>query len=149
MILDDPENSSEDNIQFVKIYFKKNYIDKFNYKDWNYYKCYDHRTNNSCESYNHVLNSKFPSKQTFWKFISILKQEEYNLNIELENIKNGNIKYKKRGVKSLKSVCKKYYDDYDLKISNILNSDSNNKENQIIMLWYNACLDFPLYNDNL
>ena len=149
MILDDAENSNEDDIQFVKIYFKKNYIDKFNYNDWNYYKCYDHRTNNSCESYNHVLNSKFSSKPTFWKFISILKQEEYNLNIELENIKNGNIKYKKRGVKSFESVCKKYYDDYDLKISNILNSDSNNKEDQIIMLWYNACLDFPLYNDNL
>ena len=39
--------------------------------------------------------------------------------------------------------------DTGVKISNILNSDSNNKEDQIIMLWYNACLDFPLYNDNL
>ena len=79
----------------------------------------------------------------------------------MENIKNGDIKYKKEYVKSFKSVCKKYYDDYDLKISNILNSDSNNKEVQIpcqtltfyhcppIILWYNACLDFPLYNDNL
>ena len=59
------------------------------------------------------------------------------------------IKNIKKRVKSFKSVCKKYYDDYDLKISNILNSDSNNKEVQIIMFWYNACLDFPLYNDNL
>ena len=98
LIIIDAENSGKEDIQFVKIYLKKNYIDKFNYNDWNYYKCFDHRTNNSCESYNHVLNSKFSKKPTFWKLISVLKQEEYNLNIELENLKNGNIKFKKRGV---------------------------------------------------
>ena len=31
----------------------------------------------------------------------------------------------------------------------IINFDSNNKEVQIIKLWYNVCFDFPLYNDNL
>ena len=92
MIIADAENSREDDILLVKIYFKINYIDKFNSNDWNYYKCYEHLTNNSCESYNHFLNSKFSKKPTFWKFISELNQEKYNLNIELENIKNRDIK---------------------------------------------------------
>ena len=86
MIIADAENSREDDILLVKIYFKIKYINKFNYNDWNYYKCYDHLINNSCESYNHDLNSKFSKKSTFLKFISVLKQEKYNLNIVLENI---------------------------------------------------------------
>ena len=66
----------------------------------------DHLINNSCESYNHVLNSKFSKKSTFLKFISVLKQEKYNLNIELENIKNGDIKYKKNKLNLLYQYVK-------------------------------------------
>ena len=73
MIFADTENSREVDILLAKIYFKINYIDKFNSNDCNYYKCYDHLTNNSCESYNHVLNSKFSKKSTFWKFLNVLK----------------------------------------------------------------------------
>ena len=65
MIIADVENSREDDILLVKIYFKINYINRFNCNDWNYYKCYDHLTNNSCESYNHVLNSKFTKINIF------------------------------------------------------------------------------------
>ena len=65
MIFADTKYSREVDILLVKIYFKINYIDKFNSNDCNYYKCYDHLTNNSCKSYNHVLNSKFSKKSTF------------------------------------------------------------------------------------
>ena len=73
LISEDADNSEEDDIRFVKFYFKKAYIDKFNIKAWNFYKCFDHRTNNSYESYNHVLNSKFNSKPSICKFISVIK----------------------------------------------------------------------------
>ena len=106
LILEDADNSGEDDILFVKVYFKKAYIDKFNINDWNYYKWIDHRTNNSCESFNQVLNSKFNSKPSIWKFISVIKQEEYNLNLELDNIKKGEIKKKKGALYLLKILLK-------------------------------------------
>ena len=46
-------------------------------------------------------------------------------------------------------MSRKYYEDYDIKISNILNSDANNKDEQITILWHDACLAFPLYDENL
>ena len=73
MISDDSINSDENDNKFTNIYFKKTYITKFNTNDWNYYKIYDHKINNSCESFNHVLNGKFNNKPTIWKFISVIK----------------------------------------------------------------------------
>ena len=53
MIVEDAIDSDEKDEKFVKEYFKKQYLGKYNVKDWNYYKIYDHRTNNACESYHH------------------------------------------------------------------------------------------------
>lgn len=145
----DAENLEDSDRKFVNKYFKKTYLDKFNIKDWNYYKCYDHKTNNSCESYNHALNSKFNTKPTIWKLISVLKQEEYNLTLDLENIKKGILKKKKRGIKSFVATYKKYYDTLDQKINLIKNSDSDEKTEAITNIWYDACLDLPLYEENL
>ena len=63
--------------EFVQSYFKKTYIEKFNIHDWNYYKIYVHRTNNSCESHHHVLNSKFNKKPTFWKLLDIYNIQRF------------------------------------------------------------------------
>ena len=82
--------------KFVNEYFKKTYLEKYNIKDWNYFKIFDHRTNNACESYHHILNSKFNSKPSIWKFINVIRNEENSLLIEINNIKNGvNFKRKK------------------------------------------------------
>ena len=63
-------------------------------------------SHNSGESYNYVLNSKFNYKPSIWKFISIIKKEEYNLNLELDNIKKGEIKKKKLELYLLKILLK-------------------------------------------
>lgn len=75
---------------------KKTYINKFNIHNWNYYKIYDHRTNNACESFHHVLKSKFNKKPTFWKLLAVLKKDENLLYIEVDNLKKGNIIAKKK-----------------------------------------------------
>ena len=64
LIVEDANESDEKDEKFVKDYFQKQYLDKYNVKDWNYYKIYDHTTNNACESYHHYLNSKFNSKHS-------------------------------------------------------------------------------------
>ena len=69
--------------------------------------------------------------------------------MELDNIKKGIIKKKKRGIKSFEKATKKYYDSYDIKIQNIINSECNNKDEEITMLWYDACLELPLYDENI
>ena len=99
LIADDAEESDEKDEKFVKDYFQKQYLDKYNVKDWNYYKIYDHRNNNACESYHHPLNSKFNSKPSIWKFISVIREEENNLVQEINNIRQGLVKRKKRIVK--------------------------------------------------
>ena len=57
----------------------------------NYFKIYEHRTNNACESCHHILNSKFNSKPSVWKFINMIRNEENELKIEINSIKNGDI----------------------------------------------------------
>jgi len=106
LILEDADNSGEDDIHFVKVYFKKTYIDKFNINDWNHYKCFDHRTNNSCEFIIMFLILNLILNQSIWKFISVIKQEEYNLNLELDNIKKRILKKKKRELNHLKKQQK-------------------------------------------
>ena len=76
LISEDAELIGEKEKELVNSYFKKTYIDKFNIHDWNYYKIYDHRTNNACKSYHHVLNSKFNKKPTFLKLFAVLRNEE-------------------------------------------------------------------------
>ena len=60
-ISEDAEEDDKDD-KFVNEYFKKTYLEKYNIKDWNYFKIFDHPTNNACESYHHILNAKFNSK---------------------------------------------------------------------------------------
>ena len=111
-MVDDANESDEKDERFVKDYFHRQYLDKYNIKDWKYYKIYDHRTNNACESYHHSLNSKFNSKPSIWKFISVIREEENNLVQEIGNIRKGLIKRKKRIVK-FKDFIKPYYNSYD------------------------------------
>ena len=105
---------------------------------------FDHRTNNACESYHHILNSKFNKKPSIWKLLSVLKDEENKLKLDIINLRNGNIK-KKRGIPSFEYITKKYYDKYQEKIASINNSNSNNKIKEIINVWYEAALELPLY----
>ena len=120
LISEDAEIDEKDN-KFVNEYFKKTYLEKYNIKDWNYYKIFDHRTNNACESYHHVLNSKFSKKPTFWKFLNEIRNEENNLLIEVNSMKNGNFfRKKKRGIPTFEHVTKKYYQFYDDEINKII-----------------------------
>ena len=78
------------NKNLLNLILKKTYIDKFNIHEWNYYKIYDHRTNNACEY------------------------------IEIDNLKKGNIIYKKkRGWRSFESISIPYYKVYDEEIKKI------------------------------
>ena len=147
LIVEDANESDEKDEKFVKDYFQKQYLDKYNVKDWNYYKIYDHRTNNACESYHHALNSKFNSKPSIWKFISVIREEENNLEQEIENIRKGLIKRKKR-IAKFKDFIKPYYNSYDEAINKINNSNINNKHMKLVNLWYEAALELPLYDYN-
>ena len=148
MIVEDAIDSDEKDEKFVKEYFKKQYLDKYNVKDWNYYKIYDHRTNNACESYHHSLNSKFNSKPSIWKFISVIREEENNLVKEINNIRNGLVKRKKRIVK-FKDFMQTYYSSYDETINKINNSNINNKHMKLVNFWYEVALELPLYDYNV
>ena len=117
-------------------------------KDWNYYKIYDHRTNNACESYHHSLNSKFNSKPSIWKFISNIREEENNLVKEIENIRKRIFKMKKRIVK-FKDFIKTNYNSYDEVINKINNSNFNNKHIKSVNFWHEAALELPLYDYNV
>ena len=145
LIIEDANNSDETDKKFVIDYFKKNYIEKYNIKEWNYYKYYDHRTNNACESYHHALNSKFNSKPSIWKFISVLRDEENKLKLEIENIRNGEFVKKRKRI-AFKVIMKKYYDVYDERINKINNDNLNNKQEELVKLWYEAALELPLYD---
>ena len=125
-------------------------LEKYNIKDWNYYKIFDHRTNNACESYHHVLNSKFSKKTTFWKFLNEIRNEENNLLIEVNSMKNGNFfRKKKRGIPTFEHVTKKYYQFYDEEINKINSSNIASKRDKIIKIWYKVLLEFPLYDYNM
>ena len=145
LIIEDANNSDENDKKFVIDYFKKNYIEKYNIKEWNYYKVYDHRTNNACESYHHALNSKFNSKPSIWKFISVLRDEENKLKLEIENLRNDEIVKKRKRI-DIKVIMKKYYDVYDERINKINNDNIDNKHEELVNLWYEAALELPLYD---
>ena len=151
LISEDSENLGEKENNFVNNYFKKTYIEKFNIIEWNYYKVFDHRTNNACESYNHILNSKFNKKPSIWKLFAELINDENLLYIKIDNIKKniGFDKQKKRGIKSFKDVAIPYYNKYDEEIKKISDSNAPNKREKIINVWYQACLEFPLYDEDL
>lgn len=61
LLSEDSVNTGEQDENFVYNYFKK-LILTIIINDWNYYKIFNHRTNNACESYHHILNSKFNKK---------------------------------------------------------------------------------------
>ena len=130
----DAINAREEDNKFVNEYFKKTYIKTYDINDYNYYKIYDHRTNNACMSYNHILNSKFNRKPTIWKFINIIRNEENNLRIEINNIKKYIMFKRKKRLKliSYEKMTKKYYDCYDESIKKINDSNSNHKRKDII-----------------
>ena len=151
LISEDSINVGEKEDNFANNYFKKTYIEKFNLNEWNYYKIFDHRTNNACESYNHVLNSKFNKKPSIWKLFAGLINDENLLYIKIDNIKKniGSERKKKRGIKSFKDTAIPYYNKYDEEIKKISESDDLNKREKIINVWYQACLEFPLYDLDL
>ena len=68
----DAINAGKEDNKFEKVYFKNTEIKTCDINDYNYYKIYNHRTNNACEFYHHILNYKFNSKPTKWKFINII-----------------------------------------------------------------------------
>ena len=148
LISEDSENVREKENNFVTNYFKKTYIDKFSINEWNYFKIYDHRTNNVCESYNHILNSKFNKKPSIWKLLAELINDENFLYIKIDNIKKdiGSGRKKKRGFKSFKELATPYYNKYDEEIKSISDSNDLNKREKIINVCYQASLKFPFYD---
>ena len=55
LICEDVYNLNDTDTKFVLVYFKKIYINLYDANDWNYFKIYDHRINNACESYHHIF----------------------------------------------------------------------------------------------
>ena len=146
LISEDAEEDDKDD-KFVNEYFKKTYLEKYNIIDWNYFKIFDHRTNNVYESYHHILNSKFNYKPSIWKFINVIRNEENSLLIEINNIKNGdNFKMKKRGTPSFEYIMKKYYDIYEEEIGKINASNLESIKDEILKIWYKALIESHLYN---
>ena len=87
-------------------YFITTYIEKYNVNYWNYFKIFEHRTNKACESFNHILNSKFKSKPSIWKFISVLRGEEDLLRIKINSLREGELEgRKKKGIISFEKLC--------------------------------------------
>ena len=64
-----------DKIKEFLQYFQNQFLAHYPLQYWSYYKQYSLRTNNSCESYNKVINSYFVKKPIFWKLLYILRQE--------------------------------------------------------------------------
>lgn len=96
----DAEDNEKDTA-FVN-YFETTYLRKYDPNNWNYYRVFDHRANNSCESHNHVLNSMFNSKPTIWKFISIIREEEEELRLKIISIREGEFNLRKKKFYSFK-----------------------------------------------
>ncbi len=72
------ECEKNDYNQFLKFleYFNETYLHSYDIKNWNYYDCVEHTTNNASESFNNYLNNLFPKKPSFYKLIFTLKNEE-------------------------------------------------------------------------
>ena len=92
-----------------------------------------------------ILNSR--KKPIFWKLIAVLRNDENLIYIEIDNLKKGNIiSKKKRGWRSFESISSKVYDE---EIKNINDSNDLRKKDKKTNLWYEACLEFLLYDYNL
>ena len=93
---------------------------------------------------------KFNKKAIFWKLLFVLRKDESLLYIEIDSLKKGNIFPKKKRVwRSFERISTPYYKFYDEE--NKKNNDLNDlrKKDKIINLWYEACLEFPLYDYEL
>ena len=147
-IKEDAEDNEKDTA-FVN-YFETTYLQKYDPNNWNYYRVFDHRTNNACESHNHVLNSMFNSKPTIWKFISIIREEEEELRLKIFSIREGEFNLRKKKFYSFKQICLKSYDTISKNIEEVNNSDIGDdiKKEKILNIWYDALLDFPIYDFN-
>ena len=93
----DANNSNEQNKKFVIEYFEKTYIEKYNIIYWNYFKNMAIKRIMLAKEYHHLLNSKFNSKSTIWKFINIIRIDDNIFRIDLNDIRNGNFKKRKGG----------------------------------------------------
>ena len=71
--------------------------------------------------------------------------------IKIDNIKKniGSGKKKKRRLKSFKELATPYYNKYDEEIKRISDSNDLDKREKIINVWYQASLEFPLYDLDL
>ena len=68
----------EKNMLFVK-YFEQTNLNKYDIKNWIYYRIFEYRTNNECESNNHILNSKFNTKPSLYgNLFLLLKMKRKN-----------------------------------------------------------------------
>lgn len=147
-IKEDVEDNEKDTA-FVN-YFETTYLQKYDPNNWNYYRVFDHRINNACESHNHVLNSMYNSKPTIWKFISIIREEEEEIRLKIFNIREGEFNLRKKKFYSFKQICLKSYDTISKNIEEVNNSDIGDdiKKEKILNIWYDALLDFPIYDFN-
>ena len=84
------------------------------------------------------------------EIVTYLRNDENLLYIEIDNLKKGNIfSKKKRGMRSFESISSPYYKVYDEEIKKINDSNDLRKKDIITNLWYEACLEFPLYDFDL
>ena len=92
----------------------------------------------------------FNSKPTIWKFISIIRDEEEELRLKIVSIREGEFNLRKKKCYSFKQICLKSYDTISKNIEDVNNSDigDDNKKEKILNIWYDALLDFPIYDIN-
>ena len=77
--------------------------------------------------------------------MNVLINEEDNLKLEIINLRNGNIKKKKRIYnKNYEALTKSYYQKYDEKIKSFNSSNNNIKNKKIVEIWYDVCLELPI-----
>ena len=91
-----------------------------------------------------IIYSKFNSKPTIWEILNIIRKEENNFSIDINKIKEGFFKKKKRDVVKFETLMKKYYLSKDDDIRKIFVSHSADKNRDIILNWHDASL-FILY----
>ena len=92
----------------------------------------------------------FNSKPTIWKFISIIRDEEEELRLKIVSIREGEFNLRKKKFYSFKQICLKSYDIISKKIEDVNNSDIGDdiKKEKKLNIWYDALLDFPIYDIN-
>ena len=82
--------------------------------------------------------------------LAALRKDENLLYIENGNLKKGNsFSKKKRSWRAFESISSPYYKVYDEEIKKINDSNDLRKKDIITNLWYEACLEFPLYDFDL